>query len=252
MLRSVKELLGYQVQAMDGELGKVDDFYFEDREWTIRYLVVDTGEWLANRKVLIYSFALEHPSWAQRKFPIHFSKDMVKKSPPIDLAKPVSRQQEVELFEYYKWMPYWGPEHSEHPPIPEEERAEKVEESRNTETHSSYILRSFNEVKGYSIHAQDGDIGHLEDLIVDDDEWELRYFVVDTRNWMPAKQVLLAIEWANKIQWMEKKFHVDLPKEVIKESPDFDSTMPVNREFEIRLYDYYGRPAYWENDWVQV
>jgi hypothetical protein len=106
-------------------------------------------------------------------------------------------------------------------------------------------LRSTKEVIGYHIQAVDGEIGHVEDLIVDDEEWFLRYLVVDTRNWLPGKAVLVAPGWAKRVDWVKRKVHVDLPQEAIRDSPEFDPSRPVNREYEVRLYDYYGRPHYW-------
>jgi hypothetical protein len=106
-------------------------------------------------------------------------------------------------------------------------------------------LRSTQEVLGYYIHASDGDLGHVEDFIVDDDNWTIRYMVVDTRNWLPGKKVLVAPEWITEVSWGESKVYVDLTQDAIKDSPEYDPTETVNRLYEERLYDFYGRPKYW-------
>ena len=107
------------------------------------------------------------------------------------------------------------------------------------------MLRSLEEVKGYHIQATDGKIGHVEDFIVDDESWEVRYLVVDTRKWLHGKQVLLSPKWIKEINWLESNVHVDLSREAVRNSPQYDPFSPVNREYEIKLYDYYGRPKYW-------
>ena len=98
---------------------------------------------------------------------------------------------------------------------------------------------------GYKIHAEEGQIGHVEDFIVHEDDWAIRYMVVDTRNWLPGRKVIIPPDWIKDISWMDSEVLVDVSKEVVKESPEFDPAAPVNREYETRLYDYYGRPKYW-------
>lgn len=106
-------------------------------------------------------------------------------------------------------------------------------------------LRSTREVEGYHIEASDGAIGHVQEFIVDDEEWIIRYVVIDTRNWLPGKKVLIAPEWIENIDWPSGKVQVARDRKTIKDSPEFDPARTVNREYETRLYDYYGRPKYW-------
>jgi hypothetical protein len=120
-----------------------------------------------------------------------------------------------------------------------------TEQEEKEERHSDPHLRSTREVIGYHIQARDGEIGHVDDLIVDDELWYLRYLVIDTRNWLPGRKVLVAPAWAEQVSWIERKVYIDLKRETIKNSPEFDPSMPVNREYEVQLYDYYGRPRYW-------
>jgi hypothetical protein len=235
MLRSVKNLNGFKIRATDGEIGRVDDFYFDDYLWIIRYLVADTGSWLLGRLVLLPTASLGYPKWEQRAFPVTLGKEQIENSPPIDADQPVSRQMEGEIHGYYGWPPYWS--------VSAYSAAREAGEPRRRE--GDPHLRSTNQVFGYHIQATDGEIGHIEDFIVQDETWTIRYMVVDTRNWLPGKRVLVSPMWATKLDWVEKKVHLDLRREVIEESPEFDPTVPVNREYEVRLYDYYGRPHYW-------
>ncbi len=108
MKRTIKNLMGFTMGATDGEIGKVKDFYFDDVTWTIRYLVVETGNWLSNRKVLISPEALLQVDWANETFPVNLTKEQIKKSPDVDTDQPVSRQHEMELYTHYPWTNYWG------------------------------------------------------------------------------------------------------------------------------------------------
>jgi hypothetical protein len=107
MLRSIADLTGYAIRTIDADIGQVSDFYFDDETWTIHYLVVDTGNWLPGRQVLISRPALGQPDWETQQFPVGLSRQQVKDSPDIDLARPVSRQQELERHAYYHWPIYW-------------------------------------------------------------------------------------------------------------------------------------------------
>jgi uncharacterized protein YrrD len=249
MLRSVKELRGYTIHAIDGKIGQIHEFYFDDLAWIVRYLVVDTGNWLPGRKVLLWPGVIGQPEWETQALPVGLTKEQVEHSPPITTDEPVSRQMETDLHTYYGWTPYWrgglpalglgaaaAAEMIARPATEEDEK-----EAQRSDPH----LRSTREVIGYRIQARDGEIGHVQDLIVDDELWYLRYLLIDTRNWLPGRKVLVAPAWAEQVSWVERKVHVDLNRETIKNSPEFDPSMPVNREYEVQLYDYYGRPRYW-------
>jgi hypothetical protein len=248
MLRSISEIFGYVIQARDGEIGKVHDFYFDDETWHIRYLVIDTGKLLPGRKVLIVPSAIAEPDWRSHILPVELTKDKILKAPDIDVDKPVSRQHEFELHKHYGWAPYWipfgAPGIGAVPPSPVEKEEEKEKESKPEDESDSH-LRSAKEVIGYHIQALDGEIGHVEDFIVEDIVQIIRYMVVDTRNWLPGKKVLIAPLWIEKFSWKDSKVFVDMLREAIKESPEFNPSEPVNRRYEERLYDFYGRPKYW-------
>lgn len=244
MLRSIESFKSYVIGAKDDELGKVNDFLFDDISWTIRYVVADTGTWLPGRKVLIAVSALSQPDWQGRTLPVDLTREQVKNSPDIDTDKPVSRQHEIELHQYYNWAPYWaGGYEAVAMPAPPPGKPEA--ESTKQEVKGDPDLRSAREVTGYHIHATDGEIGHIEDFIISDENWIIRYMVVDTRDWLPGRRVLISPQWVTEISWEKSQVYVDITRRAVKESPDYDPTEPVNREYETRLYDYYGRPKYW-------
>jgi sporulation protein YlmC with PRC-barrel domain len=248
--KNVKELKGYAIGATDGDIGKVDDFYFDDKSWTIRYLVADTGNWLLGRKVLLSPIAVGEADFSSGRFNVTLTKKQVEESPSIDSDKPVSRQHEAYYHDYYGYPYYWsgpylwGPMYypgrlsgGDHKRI-EERRAEREEAG-------DLHLRSAADVTGYHIEARDGEIGHVEDFIVDDETWEIRYMVVDTRNWLPGKKVLIAPRWIDRVSWNDSKVYVSLSRESIKNAPEYHPDT-LNREYEGKLHDHYNRPKYWE------
>lgn len=242
MLRSAKSIFGYSIRATDGDIGKAHDFYFDDEDWVVRYLVVDAGSWFSSHRVLLFPIAVAQPDWTQQVIPVGLSKDYIEKSPPADTAKPVSRQHQIRLHAYFNWAPYWPatgvPYASIWPPMTETDTDRLLREPEDGDTH----LRSVREVRGYGIRASDGDIGHVDDFILDDQAWQVRFMVVDTRNWLPGRKVLIAPHWIDTVRWGTREVAVDLPRERIQNSPEYDSSEPVNEAYEVQLYDYYGRP----------
>lgn len=239
MLRSAKSLRDYHIRASDGNIGRVHDFLFDGERWAIRYAVVNTGEWLPGRKVLLIPDVLGPPSTEGEILPVDLTREQVENSPDIDTDRPISRQHEVDLYEYYGWSPYWsgGGEPAEH----EAGTQARVQTAAPAET----TLRSMRHVAGHAIHASDGHIGHVEDFVLDDEEWIIRYMVADTRNWLPGRKVLISPVWVSRIDWPAEEVRLDHSKEEIRQSPPYDPNQPVNRQYELRLYDYYGRRKYW-------
>ncbi len=242
MLRSVRDILGYRAQATDGQIGTVKDFYFDDEAWTVHYIVLDTGHWLPGRRVLISPQSLGEPDWRREILPVGLSCRKIEDSPNIDTEKPVSRRMQSQLLQHFDWTPYWGylgPAVEQ--PMTEVAEAEPAEDHEPDEH-----LRSVREVCHYRMHARDGEIGQLRDFIVQTEGWVLRYLVVDTRVWLPGKKVLVSPAWIERVDWATAEVYVDLERETIKHGPRFDYHCPVNRDYEQRMFDYYGRPVYWD------
>lgn len=245
MLRSARELRGYRVRATDGDIGRVADVYFDDSAWTVRYLVVDTGGWLSGRQVLVSPASCRAPDAAARILPVALGRQQVQSSPPAEADLPVSRQQEIELAAYYGWPDYWVGE-----PVYGAGGVgwapAAVARTPAALTGGDPHLRSAREVTGYHIQATDGEIGHVMDFLVEDETWVIRYLVVDTRNWLPGRKVLLAPEWVRHVSWAEMKVLADVSRERMRHAPAFDPAAGLTREAEQRLYEYYGRRKYWE------
>jgi hypothetical protein len=247
MLRSANAILNYSLLAQDGKIGLCKDFLFDDEKWTIRYMVADTRKWLPGRKVLISPISLGEPDWSSRRFPVGLTRRQIENSPPLEEDAPVSRQYEVIYSQYHGTSTYWGGENLWGSYLtPSLLRMEQDKLATDFLEPEENHLRSIKEVTDYHIQAADGEIGHVEDFVVDDETWALRYVVVDTRNWLPGRKVLVSPQWATAVNWAEKKLWVDLTTGSIKKSPKYEPSAPINRDYERMLYDYYGRPVYWE------
>ncbi|HWQ36684.1 MAG TPA: PRC-barrel domain-containing protein [Blastocatellia bacterium] len=256
MLQSVNELQGFALMATDGAVGEVREFYFDDERWTVRYLVVSTGSWLEGRDVLISPISVRQVDRGSNQVFVNLTMDQVRHSPDIDTHKPVSRQHESLFMSYYGYPYYWGgpglwgsaaypaavalpPATAEHIAAESEARARDEEQSGDSHLHST------REVTGYYIQASDDDIGHVEDFIIEDDSWAIRYLVVDTRNWLPGRKVLLAPEWLERVSWTDSKVFVNLTRDEVRNSPEYDKANLLSRDYETRLHEHYGRPGYW-------
>jgi sporulation protein YlmC with PRC-barrel domain len=250
MLRSLRDLFGYGVEARDGSIGKVRDALFDDERWAVRYLVVDTGRWLERHEVLISPLAVERAEWADWLIWLRLTRAQVQRSPEIDAHRPVSRQHELEVAGYYGWPNYWEGSAlwglaMTPSALMETAAAVHAGDPSPAMPEGDRHLQSARDVMGYRIAATDGEIGHVDDFVVDDESWAVRYMVVDTRNWLRGRKVLVATEWIREMRWEDASAVVDLSREAIEKSPDFDPAEPVNREAEVQLYDYYGRPHAW-------
>jgi hypothetical protein len=257
MLYKAKTLKGYRLEALDGEIGKVREFYFDDHHWTIRYLVADTGNWLIGRQVLISPYALSALNAEARHIAVNLTKKQIEGSPSPDNDKPVSRQFEGMFHGYYSWPEYWtGPymwgAHSfpyKPAPYPGMERnRDHAKDSSQREKAWDSQLRSTLDVTDHRIQATDGEIGHVEDFIVDDETWAIRYLVVDTHNLWPGKKVLIAPKWIDRISWADSEVFVNLTREAVKQAPAYtDESLPT-RDDEDLLHRHYRRPGYWVDE----
>lgn len=219
MLNSLKELKGKLLNATDGEIGRCKDFLFDDRRWVLRYLVADTGTWISDRRVVISPHFLTDVDSSASRMAVRLTRNQIEASPPLSAHEPVSAQREAEVAEYFGSMPTWPasvalawsgltmslPLRLDDPPALDGD-------SR---------LRSLDEVLGYHIHATDGEVGHIHDLMVDDNDWSIRYLVVDTRNWMPGKRVLVSSEWVERLDWADRVARLNLSRPMIEASPEY-------------------------------
>ena len=247
MLRSMKDMEDYTIGATDGLIGRVRDYYFDDQAWVIRYLIVESGDGEQQRQVLISPIAIGRPNWSEKILPVALTRTQVQKSPDIDTHKPVSRQHEMGYLGYYGYGAYWGGGGLWGAGIyPDELQGGLLEASSKAAQHSGddVHLRSGNEIMRYYVHASDGDIGHVQGLIVDEASWAIRYIIVNTSNWWLGHNVILSPEWIDGVDWAESKLSFDLSRQAIKDSPAYDVEAPLSREQEAGIHAHYGRAGY--------
>jgi len=260
MLRAVNDLKDYSILATDGPIGQVSDVLFDDRHWAIRYLVVDTGTWLSGRKVLISPMSVGHPDWMLQQIPVSLTKERVQNSPDVDTQQPVSRHHEAEQLGYYGYPLYWDgvgmwgtgafPVALGGIPLPTSIEGAPSPVDRSTLPNAH--LGSCEALVGYQIVATDGDLGHVENFLLDDETWAIRYFVVNTSNWWGGHHVLISPQWVTQVSWEDSTVTLDLSREAIKAAPPYDATALFDREQELAMYEHYGRPRYWVDDPTNV
>jgi sporulation protein YlmC with PRC-barrel domain len=258
MLQVASALKGYAIEATDGRIGTVSDFLFDDKTWKIRWLVVDTGGWLSGRKVLIHPSALGTADHERLELPVSLTMAKVKDSPDIAQDRPVSQQMESSLFTHYGWDPMWGggsyfgglsmgyplgatpyfgrePVHA----IPDTDGGADLAVN-DGDPH----LRSLSAIRGYQVHATDGDIGHVENFLIDDAAWGVRYLIIDTRNWWPGQHVLISPYAVQEISWSEHHVRLDVSRERVKTSPPWDPARMIDEVAEKRVHTHYDWPGY--------
>jgi sporulation protein YlmC with PRC-barrel domain len=232
MIRSARTIHGHKVHAADGDIGKATDFLFDDQTWTVRYLVVDTGGWLSGRSVLISPLSINNIDWEGKRIDLVLSRARVENSPGIDAHLPVSRQMEAEYYRYYGWPYYWaggglwGPTatpgasaafaNATYPPPP------PGPDQGEGDPH----LRSTQAIIGYRIHASDGELGNVEDFLLDDETWSIHQLVIDTTRWLPGGEVVIPPGQIKQVDWISRSVFLGMDRDAIKHSPEFDERDP--------------------------
>lgn len=259
MLRSSKDLEHYAIHATDGLIGHVRDFFFDDKAWVVRYLVVETGSWLKNREVLISPISLGHCDYANKLLSASLTQAQVEGSPDIDTHKPVSRQHDMGYLNYYSYPYYWGGRGlwgmGSFPTLllqtvddPDQQRdpahASSTQQGKAA-TGDDPDLRSINAMHNYRINASDGEIGHVKGLLIEEGTWAIRYLVVETSHWWSGHQVLLVPEWIQEVSWLDQTVNVVVTRQQIKTAPAYDAALRLERMDEEALFKHYGSPGYW-------
>jgi uncharacterized protein YrrD len=240
VIRNVKDLRHVAVDAVDGRVGFVEQVFFDDERWTIRYLVVDTGPDFEDRRVLLSPMVVTGQQDAEGVVKVNLTCRQVAYSPPIDTEKPVSRQNELELNRYFVLPSYWGGMGLWGArTLPAELVAMPPEQQQDAG--ADVHLRSSREVIGYRVKAADGRIGHVEDFLYQDDSWHIRYLEVDTRNWIGGHHVLVSPRWVASISWDARTLSLDLPVGMVREAPEYHGREDLTPEYERALHAHYHR-----------
>ena len=212
MLQSLQQRFGEKLRGLDGEIGHVRDFYFDDKSWNLRYLVADTGHWLAGRLVLISPHAFGHLYPEGKVLLVNLTRQQIEDSPSIDRHKPVSRQHEEEYHHYFGYdyyaeaMPLWGL-----PGYPVIVPAQPA--TRDKQSADDPHLRSAKELTGYSVEADDGPVGKIIDFLIDGRTWMIREVVVECGPSFAGHKVVVRTEKIGQINYKLRTVHVDSTKQ---------------------------------------
>jgi hypothetical protein len=203
MLNKAKSLTGFTLECLDGKIGKVKEFIFDDKLWTVRYLVADIGNRFTDRQVLISPQALGAVMRDEQQIIINLTKKQIEDT--------LSQDSEI---------------------------LKKCTQGLKAR---DFLWRNTHDVSGHQIQAADGKVGHVDDFIIDDEMWEIRCLVVDTRNWWPGKKVLVSSKWIERVSCRERKVFVNLSRESIKQSPQYTEKSLMARDDETGLHQHYKR-----------
>ncbi len=266
MLCSINNLKGFDLVTTGGEIGDVKQFFFDDERWTIRYLVVNTGDWVAEQQVLISPFAVTRIDYDNRKLHVALTKTQVESGPDIDTHQPVSRQMEATYSDYYNYPYYWrspllwGASVSPDLAASQTPATLRMATSVAAEAMAHVVppeihLHSTQEVVTYHIAATDGLIGYVNGFLVDDASWSIRYLVIDTGNWLLGRKVMVGLHEISSINKGEGEIQVNLSRDAIRQSPEYDSTKLLARAHGTQPHRHYGQSKTGldhADDWIAV
>ncbi len=240
MQRSLELLRDYWVHARDGQIGAVKDFFVDDQSWQVRFMVVDTGNWLPGRRVLISPVSIARADRVEREIEVNLNRQQVKDSPDVDTRRPVSRQMEERIYRHYAWPLY----RSAHGGTPTGELPPAMVAHEQGAPSDDPHLRSVKAMTGYAIHGSDGPLGKLDDFLCDDEDWTIRYLVVDMGQWNSGKRTLISPTWVQAIHWDKSEVRLTLARTTIRNSPEYHSG-DLTQSYEEQLHEYYGRQMSW-------
>ena len=209
MVTGAKYTYGASIEGTDGRAGILYDVLFNDQSWRVRYLVVSTERWFRGRQVLVEPKAVQQADWPEQRLVVGLTKDQIRRSPPADTDLPVARRRATEAARVLVWEAYWAG-------IPD------VPDRVQGDPH----LRSTKVLTGLHIHCADGLLGHVDDFIIDNESWRIRYLVVETRNWWPGKHVLVELSWIESIRWEDGEIYLTRSREEVLQQPAYDGTVP--------------------------
>ncbi|MEO7427072.1 MAG: PRC-barrel domain-containing protein [Fibrobacteria bacterium] len=245
-------LVGLKIEAEDGPIGKVSDVYFDDHRWTIRYLVVDTGTWSTARSALLSPYSFGKPDLKAKSLPVHLTRRQIREAPTQESDQPLSAQYERALMDYYGYPYYWvgpyvwGGFLYPAPPSPNRvdgtspDMLDKMADDADLEGEGNAHLRSVQEVKGYHVHALDGHIGHIEDFLIDEKDWSIRFLGLSTANWMPGRKVVLPPKLLRDISWLDRSVSVKRTQAEIKNAPGYEDDSFMIPGFADAVDRFYG------------
>ncbi|GAB3060809.1 PRC-barrel domain-containing protein [Virgibacillus ainsalahensis] len=228
MLYFTSDLKTYNIDASDGEVGKIKDLYFDDKEWSIRYAVIDTRKWLPGRKVLLSPSSFVNLNEAKENLEVEYDKEKVRNSPAIPEGQSLSYEAENSLIGYYGWSRYWMSNAmwgaGENPITSSFYQGDSMEKQiqrdiPQSSTEMAYNLRSEDETMGFKVHANNGKIGIVVDMVYDDEYWNIKYIVVQSNeSYVNEKYFIFTRKKIESVDWFGEDIYISEPLESIKQN----------------------------------
>lgn len=246
MLHRAQDLHGLSLEATDGDVGSVEDFYFSDEDWAVRYLVVRTGSWLFGRHALIGATSLQGLDVDRRVVKVDLTREAVENAPEIGAHPPVSEQERaVERARDARWSTHMlvphlaaSPPSAAHQELSTRQDTNRIE--RLIREQGDEHLRSMDEVIDYEIAAKDETVGSVEDFLIDPERWRVAYLAVHTGNWLPGRIIAIAPEWIAQFDWNLRRILVRPSKDAIEKSPNLSSLEELSEDKKRALSDHYA------------
>jgi hypothetical protein len=246
-LQPAGRLMRCLLHAVDGGIGTVEALYFDEASWVVRYLLVDTGTWLAGRRVLISPVAVGEVSEGGQAIFIELTRSQIENSPLFDADQPLSRRYEEEYYQYYDWPVYWEDHRQSGVALSSSSpEAERLTGREAPVRHREIRLQRTTRVNGCVLVAHDGAFGRVRDLIVDTRYWVIRYLEVETHRGRPGSHALVSPGWIERVSWRDHLMNIGLASTAIDSAPGFDPSSGISRDYEARLFRHYGRRGYWQ------
>jgi hypothetical protein len=246
-LVKLNDLNAYNCEAADGKIGPYGDIYFDASRFAVRFLVVNTQEWLTGRKVLLSPFTIGTIDEQNQLIYIELDRQQIRNSPPLGADQPVTRRYEEQYFKYYGWPPYWDNISWPHTRLLRASSISATRPNRSLPSHSENHLHRASQILGYGVAVAEGRIGKLSDFVIDTHYWVIRYMEIDTRNYLNSKKyALITPSMLLGIDWPEKDISVDVSRKTMQNAPPYDVNKPISRDYESRLLNYYGEVNYWK------
>ncbi len=241
-------LKSFDVVGKDEDFGSVDDALIDEKDLTIRYFTVKTGNWFSGEKMYISPASIESINVNDEVITTDITKEEAENAPRLEGRELIDRTYETNFHTHYGLNPYWtGPgvwgtsftarELAAQQPVamPEPEEDSKGEPE----------IYKAKDIIRYEFAAQDDSFGQVEDLLIEEDSYKVRYFVIDTRKFFGGKKVLISADWVENIDWIKAQIQTNVTKEQVENSPEYLPEIPLSREMEVDLYSYYNRAPYW-------
>jgi uncharacterized protein YrrD len=248
MLRSIEDLKDCKVACLDGHLGAVEHVYFDDETWGIRFIVIEATGWNNWQEVWVSPFSVNGIDFAAGVVTLNLTQRQMTGSPPIDTRKPVSRLQEIKLFDYYGCRPYWAARatstYASHPAGSDDSRPglESLQLRPTLHVKGSRVdihLLSAQQAGSFCVAAADGNIGHVVDFVFDDETWVIRYLTVDTRDWWDSKkEILLSTGWIESVDSARSTVLTTLTRDAVEHTPAYVGVVSLNRMHETQLHHF--------------